>query len=405
MNSPKLAPEKRMRIVVAHDVPSKHVGGMNRILHFTHDPLVQHGYQVDYFTADQVPRCNSLVRRILFPWRVYQAAIDAFHRGEPYDIVNVHEVQSAWIALLKHRAGNPFVVVTVHGSEHRSWDLALEEARLGRAKPSWKTRILNPITRLWQMKLGLTHADQIFCVSEQDRAYFAERFGVPRDKLIRFWSGASEAYFVADPHRLSRPATRLVFSGTWRKNKGIEDLVPAFTAVATKHPELSLTVLGGGIPIETIRRAFPTDIAQRVSAIDTHGDDENLQQLLAADIFLLPSLLEGTPLTLMEAMAAALPVVTTATSGMKDVIRNGDNGLLVPIRDPQAITGAVERLIADTNLRIALATRAQQDVKTSYTWGSSSQKVLAAYNSLLARRSSATSEAVHTNDGLKVELS
>jgi glycosyltransferase involved in cell wall biosynthesis len=388
-----------MRILIAHDVPSKHVGGMNRIMHFTHDPLVGHGYEIDYFAAEQVSPCNSIVRRFLFPWRVYETALEAFRRGKPYDIVNVHEVQSACIALLKRRAGNPFVVITAHGSEHRSWDLALEEARLGRIGPSLKTRILNPTTRLCQMRLGLSHADQVFCVSEQDRDYFAQRFGIARDKLIRFWSGATDTYFVADPQRLARRVTRLVFSGTWRKNKGIEDLVPAFSILAARHPELSLTILGGSVPVETIRREFSADIAQRVQAIDTHGDDENLQQLLAADIFLLPSLLEGTPLTMMEALAGALPVVTTATSGMKDVIRDGDNGLLVPVRDPQAIVAAVERLISDAKLRIALATRAQQDVKANHTWEASSQKVLAAYESLRAERRSTAKEPARAGHG------
>ncbi len=392
-----------MRILVAHDVPSTHVGGMNRIMHFTHDPLIKQGHTVDYFNADDVRPCNALVRRFIFPWKVYRAAVSAYHRGQPYDIINVHEVSSAWIALLKRYAGNPFVVVTSHGSEHRSWELAVEEARLGRVGPSLKTRILNPITRLWQMRLGLAHADQVFCVSEQDRDYFARRFSIPQERLIRFWSGASHTYLGADPQRHARPVRRILFSGTWRKNKGIEDLVPAFSGIAERHPEVQLTVLGGGVPIETVRRQFATGIAERVNVIDTNSDEENLQQLLASDIFVLPSLLEGTPLTMMEAMAAALPIVTTATSGMKDVIRDGENGLLVPIRDPQAIVAAVERLISQTDLRIAFAARAQQDARTLYAWQASAQKVLAAYASLMSQKCS--QERARTNGGVRVELS
>ena len=60
----------------------------------------------------------------------------------------------------------------------------------------------------------------------------------------------------------------------------------------------------------------------------------------ANDVFLLPSLFEGTPLTLIEAMAAGLPVVTTATCGMLDTIRDGENGRLIPDARPQ---GALRR--------------------------------------------------------------
>lgn len=372
-----------MRVLVAHDVQENHIGGMNRIMRFTHAPLLSQGHEVDYFMAENVAVRNSLTRRIVFPWAVLNAAIEAFRHGRKYDIVNVHEVQSAWISLLKHHAGNPYVVVTAHGSEHRSWELALEEAKLGRDAPALRTRILNPATRLWQARLGLTHADRVFCLSEDDREYFASCMSIERSKLIRFMPGATALYTGADPLRLTRPVERIIFGGTWRKNKGIEDLVPAFSQIASKYPGIRLTVLGGGVPVESIRSRFSEAIAARVEAVNTTGDEENYKQLLQADIFLLPSLLEGTPLMLMEAMAAGLPVVTTATSGMKDVIRDGKNGILVPIREPAAIEDAIERLIGDPNLRVALGTCAQEDAKQKYSWEASSSKVLAAYEELI----------------------
>ncbi|HUO60776.1 MAG TPA: glycosyltransferase family 4 protein [Candidatus Acidoferrales bacterium] len=373
-----------MRILVAHDVPSEHVGGMNRIMRFTHEPFVALGHQVDYFTAENVGGHSFFARRFAFPHAVFEAAVSAFRAGRGYDIVNVHEAQAAWISLLKHRAGNPYVVVTAHGSEHRAWEFALEEARHHREAPGLKTRILNPLTRLWQIKLGLTRADHIFCLNEDDRSYFASRMKIAPERLTRIFPGADLGYTVVDPLRLSRPVKRILFAGTWRKNKGIEDLVPAFTNLATRHPELWLVILGGGLSVKEIRQKFPSTVADRVETFETSGDSENLTHFDAADIFLLPSLLEGTPLALMEAMAAALPVVTTATCGMKDVIRDHDNGLLVPIRQPDSIVNAIERLIADPALRIDLACNAQRDIKARYKWTDSSQHVLAAYERIVA---------------------
>ena len=357
---------------------------MNRIMRFTHDPLVARGHQVDYFTAENVDTRNFLARRFAFPRAVFDAAVQAFRTGRGYDIINVHEAQSAWISLLKHRAGNPYVVVTAHGSEHRAWEFALEEARLGREAPGIKTRMLNPLTRLWQIKLGLKHADHVFCLNEDDRSYFASRMQIAPERMTRIFPGADQSYLGVDPQRLWRPVKRILFAGTWRKNKGIEDLVPAFIKLASRHPELRLVILGGGLSSDVIRQNFPRFIADRVEAVTTAGDAENLPHFDQADIFLLPSLLEGTPLALMEAMAAALPIVTTATCGMKDVIHHGENGLLVPIRRPEAIVDAIERLIADPALRLDLARSAQRDVKANYTWNASSQHVLAVYQRMIA---------------------
>src|SRR6185369_7277355 len=104
-----------------------------------------------------------------------------------------------------------------------------------------------------------------------------------------------------------------------------------------------------------VKREFPADVRERVSLIQTNGDAENALLLEQADIFILPSIFEGTPLSLMEAMASALPVVTTDTCGMRDVIQNGKNGLLVPMRSPESIAESVRRLVNDAGLRIKLA--------------------------------------------------
>jgi glycosyltransferase involved in cell wall biosynthesis len=105
-----------------------------------------------------------------------------------------------------------------------------------------------------------------------------------------------------------------------------------------------------------------------------------------ADIFLLPSLFEGTPLTIMQAMMSGLPIVTTDTCGMKDVITHQGNGLLAPIRSPWAIAAAVTLLIDDRALRARVG-RAARAEAVRYTWDVVAKPVIEAYEAL-ARRSS-----------------
>jgi len=182
-----------------------------------------------------------------------------------------------------------------------------------------------------------------------------------------------------------------IFAATWRKNKGIEDLVPAFTEFARMNPHASLTVLGAGVPDEVVRGAFPAEVRVRVHPVSTTSDAAAAAVFADSDLFLLPSLFEGTPLTLLEAMASGLPIVTTATCGMKDMIREGANGLLVPIRSPSEIVRALTRLRDDRSFRATLG-RTAREVAAEYTWDRVAVPVAEAYRRLTSRRTTASAE-------------
>ncbi len=356
-----------LRILVAHNVRRDRPGGMSRIMERIHREVAGAGHQVEYFCAeDAPPAARGRWGRLLFPQAVRRHAARAAARGQPYDVVNVHEASGAAIT------GSPppgtRVMVTSHGVEHRAWELALEERRLGRGGPGWKTRLIYPLTALWQADASLRRAGHVFCLNEEDRAYLTRRFGVAPARITRIFPGADARFGAEAAGRDYGRAERLLFAGTWRKNKGIEDLVPAFSTLVQRHPLLELVVLGGGVPAGTIAAAFPAILQPRIHCVETRDDAETARVFAGADLFLLPSLLEGTPLTLMEAMFSGLPVVTTDTCGMRDVIRHGENGLLVPIRSPGAIVAAVERLLASPEERARLGRAAHAEATERYTW-------------------------------------
>jgi len=378
-----------MRILVAHQVPRQRTGGMSRIMGFIHDRVAAAGHTADYFCADDVPaRRGGWVRRHLtFPLLIRRHAIEAARSGKPYDIVNVHEPCALAIAAWKRSAGNPMVVVTSHGLERRAWDLAKEELRLGREGPPLKTRLTYPVSGLWPAEAALKRADHIFCLNSEDRDYLVTRFGRRAETVTRIYPAADQMYACAASSRDYRSVERVLFAGTWRKNKGIEDLVPAFTALARLYSDLRLVVLGAGVPNHIVQHSFPDWVRPRVECQAPEDEFGMAAAFAAADVFLLPSLFEGTPLTLMQAMMSGLPIVTTATCGMKDVIRHRDNGILVPTRAPEAIASAVGSLIADPAWRERLGRAAQADAGARYTWDRVARPVTDVYEALVGRRS------------------
>ena len=373
-----------LRILVAANVPAARSGGMTRIMGFTHDVIVTLGHQVEYFYAEEAARYGVRGRwgRLSYPRAVARHVAAEAARGRAYDVVNVHEPSGTWLVL--RRPPGTAIVATSHGLERRAWQLALEEGRLGRGGPSLKTRLVYPATGLWQADLTLARSDHVLCLNTEDVEFLRARVGA-RPAISRIFPGVDPLYARAAAGRDWRRGFRLLFAGTWRKNKGTQDLVPAFAELAAADPSVTLTALGPGVSDAEVQAAFPSAVRERVRCARAADDAEAAAVYAAHDLFVLPSLFEGTPLTLIEAMASGLPVVTTAVCGMKDTIRHGENGLLVPIRNPNAVAGALRRLQLDPELRRRLGTAARRDALTAYTWERAAQPILAAYEQALAR--------------------
>jgi glycosyltransferase involved in cell wall biosynthesis len=360
-----------MKILVAHNVPRARNGGMSRIQGLIHDEIEKLGAQVDYFCSDDVPSwLQNRTTRFSFPYLVSRRA-----REGNYDIVNVHEQAGALVSLLKGRAK---VVVTTHGVEQRGWEVSLEDVRLGReGGPSAKTRIVYPATSLWQSRVALRCATHIFCLSDQDRDFLQSRFQIPLERITRIFPAAGPEYSAYQ--RDYRRFRRILFAGTWLGRKGRQDAVDAFRNLPD-HFEFA--TLGAGAPREAILSSFPQELRGRVKTFEPKNDLDSARIMAEADLFLLPSVFEGTPLTLMEAMHSGMPIVTTNVCGMRDVIEDGRNGLLTPVRTPGAIAAAILRLDSDPSLRESIGRAARAGAMALYTWPQSAKPVWDVYRSL-----------------------
>lgn len=359
---------------------------MSRLLGFIHDRVERDGHHVEYFCAEQVPaRFKGRLGRHAFSWLVWRHAVAAARAGRPFDVVNVHEPSAAVLALGKRAAGNPFIAVTTHGVEDRSWGVTLEDTRLGRSAVALRTRIWHPLAVLTQARVGFRRADHVFCLNEEDRTFLRKKYRLPDDRITRVFPAADTAYLTAYEYRTYAAADRVAYFGTWLVRKGTPDLVAAFVALAARHPALKLVIMGAGFPEEAVRGSFPESLRHRVEIVPPGPAEEYARRLLGAAAYVIPSVFEGTPLTLVEAMATGLPPVATATCGMRDVVRDQVNGLLVPVRDPPALITAIDRLLANPGLRERLGRRAAADVAENYTWDRTAAPVRDVYNRLAER--------------------
>ena len=159
--------------------------------------------------------------------------------------------------------------------------------------------------------------------------------------------------------RLGLNGFTLAAAGRLTRQKALED---ALDAVARTH-DVSLVVAGDGPERSALeRRATALELEQRVRFAGALSRDEVLTLFRAADAALLTSSWENLPHSVVEALAVGTPVLATRVGGVPEVVRDGENGLLVPAGDVDAIAGAIGRLAADGELRAALASRAPASV-------------------------------------------
>jgi glycosyltransferase involved in cell wall biosynthesis len=162
-------------------------------------------------------------------------------------------------------------------------------------------------------------------------------------------------------------ATKILFVGTWIDHKGIYYLAKAFEQVLRVIPEARLTIAGSQEPEEKVRRCF-APAAQAALDVWPFVARAEISSLYAEhEIFVLPSLMEGMPLVLLEAMASGMPVVTTESSGMTDLVEDSRDGLFVIPGDTESLSAAIVRLCRDPELRSRLGNAAQEKMRR-YTW-------------------------------------
>lgn len=164
----------------------------------------------------------------------------------------------------------------------------------------------------------------------------------------------------------SRDSHTLLFLGRLGKRKGIHVLLHALVKVREDYPGVRL-LCGGDGDLEEVRAlAHELGIESNVEILGWIDEERRSELMRSACVYVLPSYAEGLPMSVLEAMSAGLPVVTTPVGGIPDAITDGAEGLLVPPGDAEALAGALCRLLGDPSLRAAMGSRGRARFDACY---------------------------------------
>ncbi|PLS85726.1 MAG: hypothetical protein CYG60_11055 [Actinobacteria bacterium] len=310
------------------------------------------------------PLLRRLVKRrtsMAFAWKLRRLL-----RAERFDLVHAHVyASSAAAAIATWGTGVPLVI-----TEH--------------TEAPWRTWRARLVSR-WVYR----RAEHVITVSSAIRRLLIEGYAVPPDR-VTFVPNA----VVAVPDSPSRFTSAI--PAEWREGpvigrvarlqpeKGIEIFLEAAARVAPLFPKANFLVIGDGpLREELAALAGRLGLEQRVHFLGFRSDARALIEV--SDVLVVSSLSEGTPLVILEAMAAGVPIVATTVGGIPDQVRHEKEGLLVAPGDPVALGDAVLKLLPDPTYARRLGEAGRRRAASEFSHATLLQRIEAVYRTALGR--------------------
>jgi len=359
-----------MRILIAAPVSNHPEGGVANVVYNSAAELRKRGHEVTcLFREDVITRPVSVPRieAFVFAFRLFKILQK---RKNEFDVILIHAPVGfvyGFRRKLRRSSGLPPYVMMLHGIEERRIYTMTREAKKGRAWYfRWKNRVWQRIYHMPLYRWAILTADHAVVINQETWTMLQLKYNCEIGRVWYVPNGVERQYFIERDYAQGE-ARRLLFVGGWLDHKGVYYLRDGFEELAKRNPQLRLTIAGCSVNAETVRQFFPASVQDRLDVIPLISRKDMPALYAQHDIFAFPTLFEGLPVVLLEAMATGMPVVTTETCGMKDVVEDDYNGLLVKPADTAAFVAATGRLIHSAELRERLG-RAAQQTMMRHTW-------------------------------------
>lgn len=300
------------------------------------------------------------------PFRILEVC-----RKEEPDIVHANNrffTTTLFAVVLKRLLHKP-LVTTLHLGP-----MVFESSLLNMAVRSYEGTIGKSIVRL---------SDKVIAVSEAVKGQ-AVRLGAEPNDVSVVPNGVDLHEFKPNEERGSDGAKRIACVGRLIPNKGVQFLVEASPSVLSSHPDAEFIIVGDGPMRDRL-----VGMAERLGvkhAFRFMGTVPSVSDVLReCRIFVRPSLTEGMPLTVLEAMACGLPVVASRISGTPEVVLDGETGILVEAGSVGQIAVAITKLLSDGNGATRMGGNGLRLVRERYSWDRAADLVLRVYEGILKK--------------------
>jgi glycosyltransferase involved in cell wall biosynthesis len=334
-------------------------------------PELREQVLVYYLRYRTIPELGKYLNS-LQAWRALARFLRLQHQN--FDLIHAHFAYALGYAAA--RAGRRFnlpVVVTAHGSDINFYTR--------RTLRNWAAAGFT----IW----GVRHASAVTVVSA-DLKKKVLALNVPADRITIIPAGIRETIFfprgekksLRQQLRLAEKDVLLLFVGNLLPVKGLEFLLTAFAHVGKQRSGVKLVVVGSGKLESSLKQlAQKLGLERNLTWAGKKSHEEIPLWMNAADFLVLPSLSEGYPMVVLEALACGTPVIASRVGGIPEILVSPDFGVMVPSRDSDALAHAILAAVEqkwDTGKLVAYA--------HANTWTERAQRFLKVYQNVLAPR-------------------
>ncbi|MCK4615192.1 MAG: glycosyltransferase [Thermoplasmata archaeon] len=206
------------------------------------------------------------------------------------------------------------------------------------------------LPRYSHLETLLRNASRICTISNFNREFMSEHFGLERDGILVVRMGIDVESFLP---MFSRPGCNSILSvGRFVRKKGFETAIRAVALLKPEYPELQYRIIGGG-PMESDLRTLAHELSvdDNVHFLGNLSSSELRDEYSRASVFILPCTvaddndMDGIPVVLMEAMAMQKLVISTSISGIPELVQDGKTGLVVEPKEPKSLSNAIARVL------------------------------------------------------------
>jgi len=249
----------------------------------------------------------------------------------------------------------------------------------------------------WLNRFSAQFAHGLVAVSKQIRRHIIEEEEINHPYIPVIYNGIEVAPFVkyGNTEREKARSQLGLNSGCYvvgtvcalYPRKGISFLIEAASHVLSQQPNSVFLIAGDG----PLRKALEEQIVRAglEGKVFLMGHRSDIPQLMSVfDVFVLPSLTEGVPIAILEAMASAKPVVATRVGGIPEIVRDGITGMLVPLKSPEALATAIGNLIREPELAAHMGAAGQARILQEFSAATMAAKYNDVYEKLLCETSS-----------------
>ncbi len=218
----------------------------------------------------------------------------------------------------------------------------------------------------WATRQAIKTQDGFFFTSLEERDWAQKRYPLESRKALYLPNGVSAAFYFKERHERTGETQNLLSVGHWPANA--QCLSAAFTSLHAQYPALQLSIVNPLHPSDALLQTFPQNVHEHIRIVPDADEKTLIGLYQAHDILILPPSTQGPPLTLLEGMASALPIVASNGIGLQDLISHYQSGLLIPPNDENALIQALSHLLDNPELCRQLGQAAHETASLYYTW-------------------------------------